>query len=265
MSRRATRMLLLALSVLLAGLAAACSTAQPETTLDRVKDSGVLRVGTEGTYSPFSFHDPTTNELTGYDVEIITAVADRMGVKAEFVEAPWDAIFASLLSDRFDVVANQVTKNAEREAKIRPVGAVHVLRRGDRHPRRRHLDPLTRRSEGQDHGPELDQQLGQGGHGRGGEGRGGRRVHPGGDAGEAAAGGRHRERQPGGAGVRQDDQDKDVKIAAETGDTSEQVFALRPEDGALRDAINQSLNQLRTDGTLAEISSNVLRHRRLDR
>ena len=117
MSRRATRMLLLALSVLLAGLAAACSSAQPETTLDRVKDSGVLRVGTEGTYSPFSFHDPATNELTGYDVEIITAVAAKMGVKAEFVEAPFDAIFASLLSDRFDVVANQVTKNAEREAR----------------------------------------------------------------------------------------------------------------------------------------------------
>ena len=199
MSRRATRMLLLALCVLLAGLAAACSTAQPETTLDRVKDSGVLRVGTEGTYSPFSFHDPATNELTGYDVEIITAVADRMGVEAEFVEAPWDAIFASLLADRFDVVANQVTKNAEREAQVRPVGAVHVLRRGDRHPRRRHLDQLARRPEGQDHGPELDQQLGQGGHGRGGEGRGGRGLHPGGDAGEAAAGRRHRQRQPGGA------------------------------------------------------------------
>ena len=117
MSRRATRMLLLALSVLLAGLAAACSSAQPETTLDQVKDSGVLRVGTEGTYSPFSFHDPATNELTGYDVEVITAVAEKLGVKAEFVEAPFDAIFASLVSNRFDVVANQVTNNAERKAK----------------------------------------------------------------------------------------------------------------------------------------------------
>ena len=45
--------------------------------------------------------------------------------------------------------------------------------------------------------------------------------------------------------------DKDVKIAAETGDTSEQVFALRHDDGALRDAINHALTQLRDDGTLA--------------
>ena len=75
----------------------------------------MLRVGTEGTYSPFSYHDPASNRLTGYDVEVITAVADKLGVKAEFVEAPFDSIFASLMSDRFDVVANQVTKNAERE------------------------------------------------------------------------------------------------------------------------------------------------------
>ena len=48
--------------------------------------------------------------------------------------------------------------------------------------------------------------------------------------------------------------DNDVKIAAETGDTSEQVFALPPDDGDLRDAINEALDQLRDDGTLAEIS-----------
>ena len=48
--------------------------------------------------------------------------------------------------------------------------------------------------------------------------------------------------------------DDQVKIAAETGDTSEQVFALRPADTALRDAINEALDGLRADGTLAEIS-----------
>ena len=78
----------------------------------------MLRVGTEGTYSPFSYHDPGTNQLTGYDIEVITAVAGKLGARPEFVEAPFDALFASLVSNRFDVVANQVTKNAEREAKF---------------------------------------------------------------------------------------------------------------------------------------------------
>jgi L-cystine transport system substrate-binding protein len=74
----------------------------------------VLRVGTEGTYSPFSFHDPETNDLTGYDVDVVTAVADRLGMEVEFFEVPWDAIFAGLQSGRYDVVANQVSITDER-------------------------------------------------------------------------------------------------------------------------------------------------------
>jgi L-cystine transport system substrate-binding protein len=74
----------------------------------------VLRVGTEGTYSPFSFHDPASNELTGYDVEVIRAVGEKMGMEVEFSEVPWDAIFAGLESGRYDVVANQVSITQER-------------------------------------------------------------------------------------------------------------------------------------------------------
>jgi cystine transport system substrate-binding protein len=109
-------------ALVLCFLPAACSSGSggsgsaPETTLDKVKAAGVLRIGTEGTYSPFSYHDPTNNQLTGYDVEVIEAVAAKMGLRTEFVEAPFDSIFASLQSDRFDLVANQVTKNAQREA-----------------------------------------------------------------------------------------------------------------------------------------------------
>lgn len=85
--------------------------------LAELQKSGVLKVGTEGTYSPFTFHDPATNELTGYDVEVITAVAGKLGVKAEFSETKWDAIFAGLEAKRYDLVANEVSINPEREAK----------------------------------------------------------------------------------------------------------------------------------------------------
>jgi L-cystine transport system substrate-binding protein len=79
-------------------------------------DSDTLRVGTEGTYSPFSFQGPN-GELTGYDVEVAQAVAAKLGKKVEFVQTPWDAIFAGLEAKRFDLVANQVTINDERKAK----------------------------------------------------------------------------------------------------------------------------------------------------
>jgi cystine transport system permease protein len=47
-----------------------------------IKASGVLRVGTEGVYSPFSYHDPATGQLVGYDVDVARAVADKLGLKS---------------------------------------------------------------------------------------------------------------------------------------------------------------------------------------
>jgi L-cystine transport system substrate-binding protein len=116
-----TRFSLAVISTVIAVLLAACgggsggSGGSGNSDLAKVKEAGVLKVGTEGTYSPFSFHDPKTNRLVGYDVEVADAVAKKLGVKVEYVETPWDSIFAGLTSKRFDVVINQVTKNAERE------------------------------------------------------------------------------------------------------------------------------------------------------
>ncbi len=96
--------------------ASGSSSAAAPTTLQEIQDAGVLTVGTEGTYRPFSFHEGGSGDLTGYDVEIIEAVADRMGVEAEFEETQWDAIFAGLEAGRFDVIANQVTMTDDRVA-----------------------------------------------------------------------------------------------------------------------------------------------------
>ncbi|WP_153731110.1 amino acid ABC transporter substrate-binding protein [Sporosarcina obsidiansis] len=84
--------------------------------LDEVLEKGVLNVGTEGTYAPFSFHDES-GKLTGYDVEVTEEVAKRLGVEAKFFETQWDAIFAGLDAKRFDVIANQVGINEERQEK----------------------------------------------------------------------------------------------------------------------------------------------------
>ncbi|WP_426244596.1 ABC transporter substrate-binding protein/permease [Nocardioides sp. LHG3406-4] len=80
-------------------------------------DGQVVRVGTEGIYPPFSFHDPDSDELTGYDIEVVKEVAKRAGWQLEFVEANFDALFPALDADRIDLIANQVTINPEREAR----------------------------------------------------------------------------------------------------------------------------------------------------
>ncbi|MDN3427810.1 amino acid ABC transporter substrate-binding protein [Microbacterium sp. APC 3898] len=85
-----------------------------EDVLAKVKEEGTLVIGTEGTYPPFTFHD-ASGELTGFDVEIAREVAERLGVEAEFLETQWDAMFAGLDAGRFDMVANQVGINPERQ------------------------------------------------------------------------------------------------------------------------------------------------------
>lgn len=95
----------------------ASSTAAEDDALAELRKSGVLKIGTEGTYAPFTYHDPVTNELTGYDVEVISALADKLGVTPEFAEAKWDAIFAGLEAGRYDIIANQVSVNDERLAR----------------------------------------------------------------------------------------------------------------------------------------------------
>ncbi|MFB6610143.1 amino acid ABC transporter substrate-binding protein [Agromyces sp. NPDC056379] len=100
---------------------AACSSGAPASS-DAAADNefglvkaGTLTVATEGTYRPFSFHEDGSGDLTGYDVEVAEAVADKLGLEIEFQETQWDAIFAGLDAGRFDVIANQVSINPERE------------------------------------------------------------------------------------------------------------------------------------------------------
>ncbi|NYT37844.1 transporter substrate-binding domain-containing protein [Allopusillimonas soli] len=105
------------LSALLRGLAAAvivvtpllaAPLAQAAGLLDTVKERGALIVGLEGTYPPFNYVDAKTGELDGFDVDVAKLIAERLGVKAEFVKTEWSAILAGLGSGKFDVIVNQV-------------------------------------------------------------------------------------------------------------------------------------------------------------
>ena len=84
--------------------------------LETIKSKGKIRIGTEGTYAPFTFHDNNGN-LTGFDVDIANEIAKRLGVKTEFVETKWDGMFAGLDAKRFDVVVNEVSINPDRQEK----------------------------------------------------------------------------------------------------------------------------------------------------
>lgn len=83
---------------------------------EQIEQDGKIRVATEGTYSPFTYHDDN-NKLVGYDVEVAEAIADYLGLEVEYVEAPWDGMLSAFDAGQADVVFNQVAITDERKEK----------------------------------------------------------------------------------------------------------------------------------------------------
>lgn len=82
--------------------------------LAEIQDRGEMTFATEGTWSPWTFHDED-DELTGFDIEVARAVAAELGAEASFAEGEWDSLLAGLDSGRFDTMANGVSVTPDRE------------------------------------------------------------------------------------------------------------------------------------------------------
>ena len=82
--------------------------------LKKIQERGTLIVGMEGNWSPWTYHDEKTGELTGLEVDIANLIAEGLGVKADFQEAPWDALLAGVDAGRFDIICNGVGYTEER-------------------------------------------------------------------------------------------------------------------------------------------------------
>jgi polar amino acid transport system substrate-binding protein len=78
---------------------------------------GTLTVGSDTTYPPQEFIDTTTGKAVGFDVDLITAIAQKLGLKAKVVTANFDTILDDLNAKRFDVVISAITINSDRTQK----------------------------------------------------------------------------------------------------------------------------------------------------
>ncbi len=75
---------------------------------------GVLSVGCEVGYPPFEdFADDGTTPI-GFDIDIITAVAEKLGLKVNIINTAWDGIFAGI-GVNYDVTCSAVTITPERQ------------------------------------------------------------------------------------------------------------------------------------------------------
>ena len=81
---------------------------------EAVKNRGKLIIGLEGTWSPWNYHNEK-DELVGFDTEVGKKIAEKLGVKAEFVEGAWDGLLEGVNSGRYDMMINGVASTEERK------------------------------------------------------------------------------------------------------------------------------------------------------
>ena len=80
-------------------------------------DLGTVTIGTNAEYPPFEYVDEEGN-ITGFDIDLMEAVAQAAGFDYEFVNTRWDGIFVALASGEFDAVASAATITEEREEMV---------------------------------------------------------------------------------------------------------------------------------------------------
>ncbi|MBI4787980.1 MAG: basic amino acid ABC transporter substrate-binding protein [Chloroflexi bacterium] len=94
----------------------AAPTAAPAAALPDLKGRA-LKVGSDTTYPPFEFVNKT-NEVVGFDVDVVNEICKLVNCKATFITTGFDTIFVALSQKQFDMVASGVTITEERKKTV---------------------------------------------------------------------------------------------------------------------------------------------------
>ena len=78
-------------------------------TLSKIRERGILKVGTAGDYQPMSYLDPATGQYVGFDAELAEDLAKEIGVKTEYVKTSWPTLMEDTLKDSFDLAICGIT------------------------------------------------------------------------------------------------------------------------------------------------------------
>lgn len=122
-------------SALLATSMLAPGTARAETTLEKIRRTGMLTVGTEAALPPFEF--VRDGKIVGYGSDILAEVVKALGVRVKQLDLPFQGLLPGLLAGKFDFVATTVSVNEERVKRyaftlpIAPSGSYVLKRKND--------------------------------------------------------------------------------------------------------------------------------------
>jgi polar amino acid transport system substrate-binding protein len=86
-----------------------------------IKADGTITVGTDSTYAPSEFVGADGKTIQGFDVDLFTLVAKKLGLKAKFTTAAFDSIIIGVGSGKYEIGVSSFTVNKEREAQANMV------------------------------------------------------------------------------------------------------------------------------------------------
>jgi glutamate transport system substrate-binding protein len=89
-----------------------------DTTMCKIQAAGEIKIGVKYDVPPFGFKNPQTDEIEGFDVDLGRAIADKLGVEPNFIEAISDNRIPFLQDGTVDLVLSTMTINAERDQEI---------------------------------------------------------------------------------------------------------------------------------------------------
>lgn len=89
-----------------------------DTTMGKIQAAGEIKIGVKYDVPPFGFKNPQTDEIEGFDVDFGKAIADKLGVEPNFIEAISDNRIPFLQDGTVDLVLSTMTINAERAQEI---------------------------------------------------------------------------------------------------------------------------------------------------
>ena len=95
---------------------APAATAAPTPTIDAIKKNGKLIMATNAEFPPYEYHDG--DKIVGFDVELATAIAKKIGVPLSIEDMAFDSVIASIQTGKADVAVAGLTITDERKQMI---------------------------------------------------------------------------------------------------------------------------------------------------